>query len=506
MVSTETALSGTITFLFTDIQGSTRLWEQWPEAMADAHGRHQRLIQAAVAGNGGTLVRERGEGDSTFSVFAGTPQALAAVLQFQLALAAEVWPAEAALRVRAALHTGQARVSEDDYNSSAVNRCARLRAIAWGGQTVLSQATYELVRDEPLGGASFLDLGTHRLQDLARPEHVFQLVHPDLPRAFPAVRSLDTIPNNLPQQLTSFVGREREMVEVREALMQSRLVTLTGAGGAGKTRLALQSAADVLSHFPDGIWLAELAPLSNPALVAQTVAGTLRVREESGRGAAEALADHLKGRTALLLLDNCEHVLDAAAGLADALLRACPDVRVLATSREALGVPGEWVYRVPSLPAPDARQSHTADALSQYDAVRLFIDRAVLGEPSFQVTNGNAPAVAQICDRLDGIPLAIELAASRVRTLSPDQIAARLDDRFRLLTGGPRTALPRQQTLKAAIDWGHDLLTDEEKTLLRRLSVFAGGWTLEDAEAVCADPDEEGRGDDGGGDVGNAED
>ena len=485
-----TPLSGTLTFLFTDIEGSTRLWEEQPEAMGAAHARHQQIIREAVRAQEGTLVRERGEGDSTFSVFASASQAVSAAVALQRALNTGPWPPGAALRVRAALHTGQARISDDDYNSSSVNRCARLRAIAWGGQTLLSQATYELVRDEPLEGARFQELGLHGLKDLSRPERVFQLIHPELPRAFPAVRSLESVPNNLPQQLTSFVGREKEMAQVKGALSRARLLTLTGTGGAGKTRLALQSAADVLDDYPDGVWLMELASLADSTLLPQTVASILHVREEPGRSAGEALLGFLKDRTVLLVLDNCEHLLDAGARLADDLLRSCPGVCILATSREALGITGEQTFRVPSLTAPDARQTYTADGLTQYESVRLFIDRAVLSQPAFAVTNGNAPAVAQVCARLDGIPLAIELAAARVKALSVEQIAARLDDRFRLLTGGSRTALPRQQTLKAAIDWSYDLLSEDEKTLLRRLSVFAGGWTLEAAEAVCADPPE----------------
>ena len=386
-----TPLSGTLTFLFTDIEGSTRLWEEQPEAMGAAHARHQQIIREAVHAQDGTLVRERGEGDSTFSVFTSAPQAVAAALALQRALNAEPWPPGAALRVRAALHTGQARMSDDDFNSSTVNRCARLRAIAWGGQTLLSQATYELVRDEPLAGAHFQELGLHGLKDLSRPERVFQLIHPGLPRAFPAVRSLESVPNNLPQQLTSFVGRKTEMAQIKGALSKARLLTLTGAGGAGKTRLALQSAADVLDDYPDGVWLVELASVADPTLLPQTVASVLHVREEPGRSAGEALLVFLKDRTVLLVLDNCEHLLNASARLADDLLRACPGVSILATSREALGITGEQTFRVPSLTAPDARQTYTADGLTQYEAVRLFIDRAVLSQPAFAVTNGTPP-------------------------------------------------------------------------------------------------------------------
>jgi predicted ATPase len=335
-------------------------------------------------------------------------------------------------------------------------------------------------------GAALRDLGAHRLKDLQAPERVFQLVHPALPAAFPPLRSLDALPNNLPRQLTSFVGRERELAQVRRLLAAAPLLTLTGVGGCGKTRLALQAAADALEAYPDGVWLVELAPLADPALVPQAVAAALGVREEPGRPLAATLTDALTPKRLLLVLDNCEHVLEACARLADALLRACPRLRVLATSREALGIGGETAWRVPSLTLPDAEHPPPIGALLQAEAVRLFIDRALAVRPTFRVTDANAPAVAQICRRLDGIPLAIELAAARVRVLPPGQLLARLEDRFRLLTGGGRTALERHRTLRAAVDWSYDLLTAQEKTLFNRLAVFAGGWTLEAAEAVCA--------------------
>lgn len=352
----------------------------------------------------------------------------------------------------------------------------------------MSQTVRDLTLDTLPPDAALRDLGAKRLRDLQRPEQVFQLLHPDLSGEFAPLRTLDVLPNNLPRQVTSFVGREREIAEVRRLLGTTRLLTLTGSGGAGKTRLSLQVAADLLDEYADGVWLTELASLSDPALVPQSVASALGVREEPGRALVETLTDWLKSRTLLLLLDNCEHLLTACAQLADTLLKACPNLHILASSREGLGITGETTYRIPSLSLPDAKEAATPESLSQYESVRLFIERAVAASPSFQVTNQNAPAVAQLCVRLDGIPLAIGLAAARIRALSVDQIAQRLDDRFRLLTGGSRTALPRQQTLRALIDWSYDLLSDEEKTLLRRLSVFAGGWTLEAAEAVCAAP------------------
>jgi predicted ATPase len=367
-----------------------------------------------------------------------------------------------------------------------LNRIARILQAGHGGQILLSQATQELVRDLLPVGVSLQDLGEQRLRDLVRPERLFQAVAPGLPADFPSLRSPATFRHNLPQPLTSFIGRERELAEAAQLLETGRLVTLTGAGGCGKTRLSLQVAAGLLEQFRDGIWFVELAALTDPALLHQTVATVLGLREESGRSLEALLLDYLREKRLLLVLDNCEHLLIACAQLADTLLRACPGLQILASSREGLGVSGEQTYRVPSLSVPESRPLLLPEQLLQFEAVQLFADRAALSQPSFTLTPANAPAVTRICHRLDGIPLAIELAAARVKALPLEQIAARLDDRFRLLTGGSRTALPRQQTLRALIDWSYDLLTEPERTLLRRLSVFAGGWDLEAAEAVCA--------------------
>ncbi len=483
-----------LTFLFTDIEGSTRLWEANPRSMRDSHARHWSIIAEAVQKGGGRIVRSRGEGDSTFTVFDDPAHAVAAACQFQRALSRETWPAETPIRVRAAVHVGPAELHEGDYNSPAVNRCARLRSLACGGQTLVTQAIYEAVRNHLPEGASLKDLGTHRLRDLQRPEKVYQLSHPDLPSEFPPLRSLDSLPTNLPQQLTTFVGREAEIEEVQALLMCHRLVTLTGAGGCGKTRLGIQAAAGLLDHYTDGVWVVELAPLADASLVPALVATTLGLREEAGRSITDTLINYLQTRTLLLMLDNCEHVVQAVAELADALLRSCPQLAVLATSQERLRVAGEKAWRVPSLSLPecadDLLERVPAPAeLGRYEAVRLFVERAAGIEPGFTLTPANAPHVLQICRRLDGIPLALELAAARVNVLSPEKIAQRLDDRLRLLTGGIRTVLPRQKTLTALIDWSYGLLSDEERTLLNRLSVFSGGWTLEAAEAVCADDD-----------------
>jgi predicted ATPase/class 3 adenylate cyclase len=477
--------TGTVTFLFTDVEGSTRLWEQVPAAMRAATRRHDALVDEIVSGSGGVLIRPRGEGDSRFAVFVRATDAVAAAAALQVALTAEPWSTPSPVRVRMALHTGEADLRDGDYYGSAVNRCARLRAIAHGGQTLLSQTTHDLVRQGLPDGVSLRDLGEQRLADLTLPERVFQVTHPDLPANFPSLKSLDAFPHNLPLQLTSFIGREHEIAEVIRFVASARLVTLTGAGGCGKTRLALQVASELLSGYPGGAWFIDLAPLSDPALVPQAVAAAVGVREQPGHALLETLLDYLRGRTLLLVLDNCEHLVDAAAHLTDTLLARCPDVRLLATSRELLGATGERTLRVPSLTLPAPDQPSSVEGVARCEGVQLFVERARAFAPGFAVTQQNAAALAQICRRLDGIPLAIELAAARVRVLTAEQIAARLDDRFRLLTGGGRTARRRQQTLQATVDWSHDLLPDPERALFRRLAVFAGGWSLEAAERVC---------------------
>jgi predicted ATPase/class 3 adenylate cyclase len=493
-----------------------------------ALARHDALLRAAIQTHSGHVFKTIGD---AFCVAFPTPaDALAAAVDAQLGLHAEPWgryfpptkggrevagrdegrppprrrpgaerrhaePGEAArasarecpLRVRMALHAGAVEHREGDYFGAPLNRVARLLAAGHGGQVLLSQATCDLVRQALPSGVSLRDLGAHRLKDLRQPEQIAQLLHPDLPQDFPPLRSLEAFAHNLPAQLTSFVGREREMAEVRRLLRSTRLLTLTGAGGCGKTRLALQVAADLLEQYADGVWLVELAALADPALVPQTVAAALGVREQPGRSLTETLSGYLRRKSLLLLLDNCEHLLAACSHLAESLLRSCPNLRILASSREGLGIAGETAYRVPSLSLPDLQRLPSVDALTQFEAVRLFVERAGAALPSFALNDGNAPAVASVCRRLDGIPLAIELAAARVKALPVEKIAERLDDRFRLLTGGSRTALPRQQTLRALIDWSYDLLSEAERALLRRLSVFAGGWTLEAAEVVCAD-------------------
>lgn len=474
---------GTVTFLFTDIEGSTKLWEEHVEAMRAALARHDNLLRVAISVHGGHVFKTAG--DAFHAVFSTAADGLAAALDAQRALAAERWPVPDGLRVRMVLHTGVADQRNGDYFGPTLNRAARLLAACHGGQILLFRTTYELVQDVLPAGVTLRDLGQHLLRDLARPEQIYQLVATGLTVEFPPLRSLNSFPNNLPVQLTSFVGRVREIADVKRLLATTRLLTLTGSGGAGKTRLALQVAAELLEEFADGVWLTELPALSDPALVSQTVAASLGLREQSERSIATTLAEFLQFRRLLLVLDNCEHLVAECARLVDQLLRGCPEIRILATSQTALGVPGEVAFSVPPLSLPDPQRAPAAEQLPQYEAVRLFIERAVLSKPEFAVTSDNAAAVTQVVHRLDGIPLAIELAAARAKMMSVQQIAERLDDRFRLLTGGGRTVASRHQTLKAAIDWSYDLLTASERTMLQRMSVFSGGWTLEAAEAVC---------------------
>ncbi len=475
--------TGTVTFLFSDIEGSTQRWETHREAMDAAMKRHDAHLCAATQAYGGHVFKT--VGDAFCMVFARVSDAMAACVDVQRALNADDFSAVGGLRIRCALHTGEAIERNGDYFGPAVNRVARLLSIGHGGQTLVSGVTRDLAHSDLRAGTVLVDLGLQRLKDLAEPEHVWQLNVTGLPTEFPPLRSLDTLPNNLPIQRTSFVGRQHDVAEVKELLERHHLLTLLGSGGVGKTRLALQVGAELLDRYPDGVWFVDFAPITDPELVSSVIAQTLGMSQHEGRRIDEAIPLWLKRKKMLLIFDNCEHVLEAVACIADTILTTDQDARIVTTSRQALDVSGEKVLRLASLDVPHSIADLAPAVVIGFGAVALFADRASLVDKSFTLTDDTAPIVAEICRRLDGIPLAIELAAARVKVLSIPNLAQRLNERFKLLTGGSRSALPRQKTLSALIDWSYDLLTSQEQLLFARLGIFAGGFSLDAATSVC---------------------
>lgn len=481
--------TGTVTFLFTDIEGSSRLWERFPVDMGPALARHDTLLRTEIESHGGWVFKT--VGDAFCAAFASPGEGLEAALGAQEKLFAEDWGKVGPLRVRMGLHTGPAEFRGNDYFGGTLNRAARISSAGHGGQVLCSQTVADLLR-EATPGVGFVSLGDFRLRNLNRVERIYQVHARGLPVSFPPLRSQQTLPHNLPASQTSFIGRGGELEQVKELLGKTSALTLLGTGGTGKTRLAIEVGREVLDDYPDGVWLVELATLEKDSRLADAVAATLGVREEPGRSPGETLASFLCGREMLLILDNCEHIMDSVSREVTALLARCKSVRVLATSRQALHIPGEVTFPVRPLEAFDVWRRPkdkplAAEDIAGFDAVKLFVDRARALVPNFQLTDENAPDIARICWRLDGIPLALELAAARLRVLTPAQISERLNDQFRLLKG--TAVLPHQQTLRALIDWSYDLLTGPEKLLFHRLAVFAGGRTIEAVEEVCADDD-----------------
>lgn len=467
--------SGTVAFLFTDIEGSTQLAREHPEQCEALFERHNTLLHSAIKEHKGFVFRI--VGDSFSAAFHTADDALNAALQAQRNFHNEAW-SPAPVKVRMGIHTGAAQVKNDSsgttydgYATLALSQ--RVMSAGHGGQILLSQTAHDLVKDTLRDGTELRDMGERKLKDILNLERLYQVTAPDLPSEFPALKTIETARHNLPSQLTSFIGRERELTETTKLISTARLLTLIGPGGTGKTRLSLQLGEDQLANFKDGVWVVELAPIVESPNIVPAIASVFELREAQNIPLTEILLDYLRAKQLLLILDNCEHLVEASAQIAEELLQACAGVKVIVSSREALGIEGETIFRVPSL--------------VNDEATRLFVERAVKAEPRFKLTDSNASFVGQICSRLDGIPLAIELAAARVKLFTPEQIAARLDDRFKLLTGGSRTALPRQQTLRALIDWSYTSLNETEQRALRRLAVFSGGWTFEAAESVVGE-------------------
>ena len=484
--------TGTVTFLFTDIEGSTRLAQEHPREMPVLLARHHAILNQAIEMHHGFVFRI--VGDSFSAAFDTASDAVDAALEAQRRLQNEPW-SPASIKVRMGIHTGSAQrrvdpqgqgASYEGYGTLALTQ--RVMSVGHGGQILLSQATRDLVKDRLPEGTEVRDMGERRLKDIFRPEHIYQVSASDLLSEFPPLTTLETFNHNLPIQLTSFIGRDQEISESQKLFSSTRLLTFIGPGGTGKTRLSLQVAAEQIPEFKDGVWLIELAQLADSNYLPSAIASTFQLRELQGVPLVDTLTDYLRGKQLLLILDNCEHLIETCARLSEHFLHACPKLKMITSSREALGIDGETVYRVPSLSLPQGVEDlRDAGDLTKYEATRLFAERALKANPQFTLTKENAAAVTQICKRLDGIPLAIELAAARVKLFTPQQIAERLDDRFKLLTGGSRTALPRQQTLRALIDWSYLTLNEMEQDVLRRLAVFSGGWTFEAAEAVAGE-------------------
>ena len=482
--------NGTVTFLFTDIEGSTKLAQEHPQQMPELLARHNAILHQSIDMYHGFVFQI--VGDAFSAAFHTARDALSAALDAQRRLQNESW-SPAPIQVRMGIHTGAAQLKDDPHGASyegygTLALTQRVMSVGHGGQILVSQTTHDLVRDGLPDETELLDMGECRLKDIVRPEHIYQVTVPNLLSEFPPLKTLDTIHHNLPAQLTSFIGREEEIAEALRLLSSTRILTFVGPGGTGKTRLSLEVAREQVPTFKDGAWLIELAPLVDAVYILSTIASTLRLREVQGVPLLDTVTDYLRGKQLLLILDNCEHLIETCARLSEHFLHTCPKLKIITSSREALGIDGETVYHVPSLSLPhEAERLRDVEKLLNYEAPRLFTERATKANPQFTLTKDNASSVTQICLRLDGIPLAIELAAARVKLFTPQQIAERLSDRFKLLTGGSRTALPRQQTLRALIDWSYLTLNETEQAVLRALAVFSGGWTFEAAESVAGE-------------------
>ncbi|MFZ1321063.1 MAG: tetratricopeptide repeat protein [Ignavibacteria bacterium] len=477
--------SGIVTFLFTDIEGSTMLSQEYPETIHSAIEKHHLIMHDAIESNNGFVFKTIG--DAFYCAFESAEDAVNAAVIAQKNLANEKWN-DVVIKTRIGIHSGAAEWNGENYMGYiTLARAARVMSASFGEQIIISNDTFELSKDNISSGISFRDLGERRLKDLIQPLRLYQIVVEGIRKEFPPLKTLDARPNNLPVQLSSFIGREEEMRQIKNILKEKRLLTLTGPGGTGKTRMSLQIAADIIDDFGNGVWFIELASLIEPELLPNAIMHVLGIKEQPKQKIEDTLTEYLQDKELLIILDNCEHIIIACAIISEKILQNSPKSKIIATSREALQCSGEQIHKTLSLETPDPKDKESPEQLTQYEAVRLFIERALSVNKNFRVNNENASALAEICHKLDGIPLAIELAAVRIKMLSVEKIHERLDDRFKLLTGGQRTALPRQQTLKALIDWSYDLLSDEERILWSRLSVFSGGWNLDAAEEICSD-------------------
>lgn len=477
--------SGNVTFLFTDIEGSTKLSQEFPESLQSALDRHHAIMQKAIESNNGFVFEN--VGDAFCSAFDKAGDAVKAAADAQSALLKEEWK-EAVIKVRIGIHTGSAEWTNNRYMGYiTLARTARIMSAAHGGQIILSQSVIDNLRKDRQFRFLTRDMGERKLKDLIRPEHLYQLVSDDLPSEFPPLKTLDARQNNLPFQPTSFIGRERELKDIKSLLKEKRQLTLLGTGGTGKTRLSLQTGADLIDDFADGVWFVELAPLSDPLYIPNEIAGVLNLTSDDSRKTTDLITGFLKDKEVMLILDNCEHLIKGCAEITHLLLSSCSKLKILATSRESLHISGESIYAVLPFSVPDIKNSPDPESLSKNEAVRLFAERAAYVRLDFEINNSNTGKIAQLCKSLDGIPLAIELAAARIRVLTVDQIIEKINDRFNILASGSRTVLPHQQTLRALIDWSYDLLSEDEKKLFQRLSVFSGGLTIEAAEEVCSD-------------------
>lgn len=477
--------TGKVTFLFTDIEGSTRLAQENNDAYLTSLGKHHEILYEVIDSNNGFVFKI--VGDSFCSAFSSPEDAINAAIQTQIKLNSTNWE-NSEIKVRMGIHSGDAEFVNQDYvGYVTLSRSSRIMSIAYGGQILITQEVYDAVKHDMEGKISFKDFGERKLKDIVLPEHVYQIVAANIPSEFPPLKSQDARQNNLPSSITKFIGRRKEIDEIKKLFSKIRLISLTGAGGTGKTRLAIQLVSELIDEFENGVWIIELSPVTDPELVAKEISTVLNLKEDPGVDIFETLKGFLKDKKILLLFDNTEHLLLKCAQIAESLLAYCPDLKIISTSREPFNIQGETIYRIPPLSMPAKIKNETFESLSGYESVRLFLERANSINSNFKLTEENIYIVAELCKKLDGIPLAIELASKRVNVLPVEEIFKRLDDRFKLLTGGNSTALPRQKTLKALIDWSYDMLSPNEQILLQRLSIFMGGWTLEAAEEICSD-------------------